>query len=79
MKLSKKELKHLLDTRCFDIEIKYNDKYGSIIPNYDGKNAYSISFEGAYKDVKDIAEAMNINFFDGKCLKDIYKSAEFSY
>ncbi len=79
MKLSKRQLKKELKTRCFDVEIEYNGKFGSIIPDYNNDDGYFLAFEDNYLDVNTINDVMTVKFFDGKCLKDICKQANFSY
>ncbi len=79
MKLSKRQLIKELKTRCFDIEIEYNGKFGSVIPDYKNKDGYFLAFEGKYLDVDTIKDVMNVKFFDGNSLKDIYKQVDFSY
>ncbi|MDO4772984.1 MAG: hypothetical protein Q4A72_05450 [Bacillota bacterium] len=79
MKLSKREIKKVLKSRNFDLEFEYRQKYGSIIPDYDAEDAYSLAFEGEVLDVDSLAGALNAKFFEGKSILEIYEDADFGY
>ncbi len=79
MSLSKRDLKQMLKSRNYDIDFLWCKKSGSVIPNYDKDNAYSLSFEGNSLDVNSLDEAMTTKFFNGKSLNEICSTKEFEY
>ncbi len=79
MKVSKREFIKNLKTRCYDIELEYDKKYGSIIPDYGNDTGYHLAFNDKHLDVKTEKDVMNVNFFNGKKLKDILKQVEFDF
>ncbi len=83
MKLSKREIKKIIKSRCYDISFSFNNNYGNIIPDCK-TGGYNLAFENqkgdiSVLDVSTVNEVMTSSFFAGKRLKDIYKSVDFTY
>ena len=75
--MKKQELIKLINSFTTDIEFKYNNKFGAIMPLKKGENITIGYGDDDDVIVKTAEEAMSYPFIDGKCLNDICEFVDF--